>query len=190
MTTIIKGGTVVTADLSYKADVRIDEGQIVEIGDEPRGRRRARCVRLLRHAGRHRSAYPSRDAVHGHLLDRRFRVRHARGAVGRHHDGGRFLPARAPSSRCSKRCRCGTTRPPRRRCDYSFHMAITWWGEQVWNEMAEVVDRGITTLQALHGLQGRADGRRRRDVLVVPALRRSRRAAAGPCRERRRRRAR
>ena len=43
-------------------------------------------------------------------------------------------------------------------------------------------------LQALHGLQGRADGERRRDVPVVPALRRDRRAAAGPCRERRRRR--
>ena len=34
MTTIIKGGTVVTADLSYRSDVRIDEGQIVEIGPD------------------------------------------------------------------------------------------------------------------------------------------------------------
>jgi dihydropyrimidinase len=32
MTPIIKGGTVVTADLSSRLDVRIDEGQIVEIG--------------------------------------------------------------------------------------------------------------------------------------------------------------
>ena len=43
-------------------------------------------------------------------------------------------------------------------CDYSFHMAVTWWGEQVFDEMKEVVDRGITTFKAFHGLQGRADG--------------------------------
>src|SRR6476469_3258183 len=30
--TIIKNGTIVTADLTYKADVKIDGGKIVEIG--------------------------------------------------------------------------------------------------------------------------------------------------------------
>jgi dihydroorotase-like cyclic amidohydrolase len=48
----------------------------------------------------------------------------------------------------------------RANCDYSFHMAITWWGEQVFNEMKDGGDRaGHQHLQALHGLQGRADGR-------------------------------
>jgi dihydropyrimidinase len=32
MTTIIKNGTVVTADLTYKADVRVENGVITEIG--------------------------------------------------------------------------------------------------------------------------------------------------------------
>ncbi len=32
MTTVIKGGTIVTADLTYKADVKIEGGKIVEIG--------------------------------------------------------------------------------------------------------------------------------------------------------------
>ena len=32
MTTIIKNGTIVTADLTYKADVRIEGGVITEIG--------------------------------------------------------------------------------------------------------------------------------------------------------------
>ena len=31
MTTIIKNGTVVTADLTYKADVRVENGVITEI---------------------------------------------------------------------------------------------------------------------------------------------------------------
>jgi len=37
MTTIIKNGTVVTADLTYKADVKIEGGRIVEIGPDLRG---------------------------------------------------------------------------------------------------------------------------------------------------------
>ena len=32
MSTVIKGGTIVTADLTYKADVKIEGGKIVEIG--------------------------------------------------------------------------------------------------------------------------------------------------------------
>lgn len=32
MTTVIKNGTIVTADLTYKADVLVDQGKIIEIG--------------------------------------------------------------------------------------------------------------------------------------------------------------
>jgi len=32
MTTVIKNGTIVTADLTYKADVLIENGVIIEIG--------------------------------------------------------------------------------------------------------------------------------------------------------------
>src|ERR1700754_2034774 len=35
--TIIKNGTVVTADLTYKADVKIEDGRIVEIGQDLAG---------------------------------------------------------------------------------------------------------------------------------------------------------
>ncbi len=39
-------------------------------------------------------------------------------------------------------------------CDFSFHMAITWWGEQVFNEMATVVDRGITSFKHFMAYKG------------------------------------
>ena len=39
-------------------------------------------------------------------------------------------------------------------CDYSFHMAITWWDKQVWDEMAEVVDRGITSFKHFMAYKG------------------------------------
>ena len=37
MTTVIKNGTIVTADLTYKADVRIEGGRIIEIGQWLKG---------------------------------------------------------------------------------------------------------------------------------------------------------
>ena len=37
MTTIIKNGTIVTADLTYKADVAVDGGKITEIGENLSG---------------------------------------------------------------------------------------------------------------------------------------------------------
>ena len=32
MTTVIRNGTIVTADLTYKADIAVDGGRIIEIG--------------------------------------------------------------------------------------------------------------------------------------------------------------
>ncbi|WP_370303508.1 amidohydrolase family protein, partial [Pseudooceanicola sp.] len=37
MSTVIKNGTVVTADLTYKADVLIENGTIIEIGPDLKG---------------------------------------------------------------------------------------------------------------------------------------------------------
>ena len=43
----------------------------------------------------------------------------------------------------------------RANCDYSYHMAITWWGEQVFNEMETVVkDHGITTFKHFMAYKG------------------------------------
>ena len=43
----------------------------------------------------------------------------------------------------------------RANCDYSFHMAITWWGEQVFNEMETVVrEKGINTFKHFLAYKG------------------------------------
>ncbi|EYD72946.1 Dihydropyrimidinase [Rubellimicrobium mesophilum DSM 19309] len=42
----------------------------------------------------------------------------------------------------------------RANCDYSFHMAVTWWGEQVWNDMPKVIDQGITTFKHFMAYKG------------------------------------
>jgi dihydropyrimidinase len=38
--------------------------------------------------------------------------------------------------------------------DYGFHMAITWWGEDVWAQMEEVVKRGINTFKHFMAYKG------------------------------------
>ena len=72
--------------------------------------------------------------------------------------------------------------------DYAYHMCITYWSDKVREDMAQGGRARRHHLQAFHGLQGRADGQRRGDVRLVLALRRTRRDAAGPRRERRDRR--
>jgi dihydropyrimidinase len=43
----------------------------------------------------------------------------------------------------------------RANCDYSFHMAVTWWGEQVFNDMKTVIqDRGINTFKHFMAYKG------------------------------------
>jgi len=42
----------------------------------------------------------------------------------------------------------------RAHCDYSYHMAVTWWGQQVFDEMAEIVDRGITSFKHFMAYKG------------------------------------
>ena len=43
----------------------------------------------------------------------------------------------------------------RANCDYSFHMAVTWWGEQVFNDMKTVVEeRGINTFKHFLAYKG------------------------------------
>jgi dihydropyrimidinase len=37
MSTVIKGGTIVTADLTYKSDVLVEDGQIIAIGHGLKG---------------------------------------------------------------------------------------------------------------------------------------------------------
>ncbi|MBZ0215770.1 MAG: dihydropyrimidinase, partial [Fimbriimonadaceae bacterium] len=38
--------------------------------------------------------------------------------------------------------------------DFSYHMAVTWWSEQVFNEMAEVVERGVNTFKHFMAYKG------------------------------------
>ena len=42
----------------------------------------------------------------------------------------------------------------RANCDYSYHMAITWWGQKVWEDMADAVKAGMTSFKHFMAYKG------------------------------------
>ena len=190
MSKLIKGGTVVTADVTYKADVFVQHGKIVAIGEKLD----VAPDHVLDASGCY--VMPGGIDPHTHM-EMPFMGTHSAddflsgtraGAFRRHDDDGRF---RAPRHQpVADRGAAGLAPEGRQGGGRLF---LPHGGHLVGRAGVEGDAGGGEArhqhLQALHGLQGRADGERRRDVPVVPALRRDRRHPACACRERRRRRA-
>ncbi len=153
MTTVIRGGTVVTADLSYTADVLIDNGRIVEIGDNLKGDETLDATGCY--------VMPGGIDPHTHL-EMPFMGTYStddfesgtRAALS----GGTTsvvdfcLPA--PGQSLLEARQMWDNKTSKASCDFSFHMAITWWGEQVFNEMEAVVDSGINTFKHFLAYKG------------------------------------
>jgi len=153
MTTVIKGGTVVTADLTYPADVLIDGGVIVQIGQNLKG------DKVLDAGGCY--VMPGGIDPHTHL-EMPFMGTTAfedfssgtRAALA----GGTtmivdfVLPGINQS--LVDAFQSWQQKAGKAATDYSFHMAITWWGEQVWKEMAEIVKRGVNTFKHFMAYKG------------------------------------
>ncbi len=150
---IIKNGTVVTADLTYKADVRVENGVITEIGQNLSGGETldaSGCCVMPGGIDPHThlempfmGTYSSDDFESG-----------TRAALS----GGTTMVVDfclpSPNQSLLEALSMWDNKTSRASCDYSFHMAITWWGEQVWKEMADVVDRGITSFKHFMAYKG------------------------------------
>ncbi|WP_193178661.1 dihydropyrimidinase [Oricola nitratireducens] len=152
--TIIKNGTVVTADLTYKADVKIEDGVITEIGPNL-------------HADHELDAtgcYVMPGGIDPHVhLEMPFMGTYSsddfesgtRAAVA----GGTTMVVDfclpSPGQSLLEAIQMWDNKSTRANCDYSFHMAITWWGEQVFNEMETVVrEKGINTFKHFLAYKG------------------------------------
>ncbi|PWE57029.1 dihydropyrimidinase [Metarhizobium album] len=152
--TIIKGGTIVTADLTYKADVKIEGGRIVEIGQDLAG------GDVLDASGCY--VMPGGIDPHTHL-EMPFMGTYSsddfesgtRAALS----GGTTMVVDfalpAPGQSLLEALTMWDNKSTRATCDYSFHMAITWWGEQVFNEMQAIVqEKGINTFKHFMAYKG------------------------------------
>ncbi|MEJ6396400.1 dihydropyrimidinase [Yoonia sp. 208BN28-4] len=154
MSTVIKNGTIVTADLTYKADVLIDGGKIIEIGQGLSGGEELDATGCY--------VMPGGIDPHTHL-EMPFMGTYStddfesgtRAALS----GGTTMVVDfalpAPGQGLHDALKMWDNKSGRASCDYSFHMAVTWWGEQVFNEMESVIkDRGINTFKHFMAYKG------------------------------------
>ena len=154
MSTVIKGGTIVTAELTYKADVRIEGGKIVEIGPNLSG------DEVLDAAGCY--VMPGGIDPHVHLempfmgtysADDFESGTRAGLAGGTTMVVDFCLPD--PGQSLLDALKRWDNKSTRANCDYSFHMSVTWWGEQVFEEMKAVVEeKGINTFKHFMAYKG------------------------------------
>lgn len=154
MSTIIKNGTIVTADLTYKADVKIDQGVIAEIGENLSGGKELDATDCY--------VMPGGIDPHVHLempfmgtySSDDFESGTRAGLAGGTTMVVDFcLPG--PEESLLSAIQRWDNKSTSANCDYSFHMAITWWGEQVFDEMKTVVqDKGINTFKHFLAYKG------------------------------------
>ncbi|MFC3179844.1 dihydropyrimidinase [Cypionkella sinensis] len=153
MTTVIKNGTIVTADLTYKADVLIDQGKIIEIGANLKGDRTLDAT----------GAYVMPGGIDPHThLEMPFMGTYSaddfesgtRAALA----GGTtmvvdfVLPGQGQG--LMDAAQMWHNKSTRANCDYSYHMAITWWGQKVWEDMEASVKAGMTSFKHFMAYKG------------------------------------
>ena len=153
MSTVIKNGTVVTHELSYKADVLIVDGKIAAIGEGLSGDTVLDATGCL--------IMPGGIDPHTHL-EMPFMGTYSaddfdsgtRAALS----GGTTMvidfALPSPGQGLLDALQMWHNKSGRAHCDYSYHMAVTWWGEQVFNEMPEVFARGITSFKHFMAYKG------------------------------------
>ncbi|MDN2566573.1 dihydropyrimidinase [Aquibium sp. A9E412] len=153
MSKVIKNGTIVTADRTWKADVLVKHDKIVAIGPDLHGDHELDATGCY--------VMPGGIDPHTHL-EMPFMGTYStddfesgtRAALS----GGTTtvvdfcLPS--PGQSLLEAIQMWDNKSTRACCDYAFHMAITWWGEQVFNEMPEVVERGITSFKHFMAYKG------------------------------------
>ncbi len=153
MSKVIKNGTIVTADRTWKADVLVKHDQIVAIGPDLHADHELDATGCY--------VMPGGIDPHTHL-EMPFMGTYSsddfesgtRAAVS----GGTTMVVDFclpnPGESLLTAIDRWSNKSTRACCDYSYHMAITWWGEQVFNEMPEVVEKGITSFKHFMAYKG------------------------------------
>lgn len=155
MTKVIKGGTVVTADRQYAADVLIEGEKILEIGPDLKG------DEVIDAEGAY--VIPGGIDPHTHL-----EMPFMGTTAAETFESGTFAAAAGGTTMLVDFCLPGEDgsllnaidawdkkSKDQICCDISYHMAITGWNENIFNEMADVVGkRGINTFKHFMAYKG------------------------------------
>jgi dihydropyrimidinase len=154
MSTVIKNGTVVAADRQYKADVLIEGEKIAAIGDNLKGDESVDATGTY--------VIPGGIDPHVHLEMPFMGTSSAddfeSGTIAAASGGtttvvdfcipapdGSMLAAWEDWDRKSK---------DKAVIDYAWHMCVTGWNERIFDEMAEVVKRGVNTFKHFMAYKG------------------------------------
>ena len=151
-TKVIKGGTIIAADRTYKADVLIDGEIIAAIGADLSG------DEIIDATGCY--LMPGGIDPHTHL-EMPFMGTHSTDDF----DTGTSAALAGGTTMVVDFVLPGSDgllvalqdwfqKAGKARTDYSFHMAITSWNKQVFDEMPKVVERGINTFKHFMAYKG------------------------------------
>ena len=154
MSRVIKGGTVVTADRTYKADIRIDGETIEEIGEDLSGDSYVDAE----------GAYVIPGGIDPHThLEMPFMGTTAAETF----ESGSWAAAAGGTTMLVDFCLPGPDgsirnaiqewhrkSQPQICADIGYHMAITGWDENVFNEMKDAVEMGVNSFKHFMAYKG------------------------------------
>ena len=153
MSIVIKGGTVVTADRSARADVQVEGETIVEIGDNLSGD-------STLDAG---DCYVMPGGIDPHThLDMPFMGTNS----ADNYESGTKAGVSGGTTMVVDFCIPSRNQPLMEAladwnersknavADYSYHMCVTYWNDQVREDMAKVVKAGVTTFKHFMAYKG------------------------------------
>ncbi len=155
MSTVIKGGTIVTADRSYESDVLIEGGRIAAIGENLSG------DTVVDAEGAY--VMPGGIDPHTHLempfMGTTAAETWESGTYAALSGGTTMvvdfvIPARTDGGLLDALA-AWEEKATRQACaDYSYHMCVTGWSETIFDEMDAVVKRGINTFKHFMAYKG------------------------------------
>ena len=153
MSTVIKNGTIVTADRTYKADVLIEGESITAIGSDLKGDKVIDATGCF--------IMPGGIDPHTHL-DMPFMGTNS----ADDYESGTKAALSGGTTMVVDFCIPGNgqrlmdawkdwdVRASKAATDYSYHMCITYWNDQVRADMADVVNKGVTTFKHFMAYKG------------------------------------
>ena len=154
MSTVIKGGTIVTSDLTYKSDILVENGKISSIGKNLNG------DKTLDASGCY--VMPGGIDPHTHMempFMGTFSADDFESGTKAAVSGGTTMVVDfclpSPDQSLLSALDGWHNKSTKAVCDYSYHMAITSWREEIFNDMAEVVkNKGINTFKHFMAYKG------------------------------------
>ncbi len=154
MSKVIKGGTVVTADRTWQADVRIEDEKIAEIGNDLKG------DSYIDAEGAY--VIPGGIDPHTHL-----EMPFMGTTAAETFESGTWSAAAGGTTMLVDFCLPGSDgsirnaigewhrkSAPQICADIGYHMAVTGWNEHIFNEMKDAVDMGVNSFKHFMAYKG------------------------------------